>query len=116
MNAMKKIVMGVFCLAVAGVAGASVLTVKSDGSGDYADIAKAVAAANDAIAGGEPVVRIEVGSGTYQLKAVLQVTKAIELVGLNGAAETIIDGVNAYRVEINHAGAVVDGFTIRRGG
>ena len=91
------------------------LTVATDGTGNYTDIAEAVTAANAVIADGESLVRIEVGPGTYQLKAVLQVTKAIELVGLNGAAETIIDGVNTYRVEINHAEAVVDGFTIRRG-
>ena len=90
------------------------LTVATDGTGNYTNIAEAVAAANDAIAGGEPVVRIEVGSGTYQLKAVLQVTKAIELVGLNGAAETIIDNNGKY-VAINHADAVVDGFTIKNG-
>lgn len=91
------------------------LTVATDGTGNYTNIAEAVAAADDAIAGGEPVVRIEVGSGTYQLKANLLVSNAIKLIGLNGAEETTIDSIGSYRVAINHADAVVDGFTIKNG-
>ena len=114
MNIGKCLVTAVVGL-VSAVSSASVLTVKTDGTGDYADIAAAVAAANEAIAGGEPSVRIEVGPGMYQLGAVLQVANPIELIGLGGAAETAIDSVGKHRVEIDHADAIVEGFTIKNG-
>jgi uncharacterized repeat protein (TIGR01451 family) len=87
-----------------------------DAAPPYATWATAAAdiqtAVNAAIAGDT----ILVTNGTYALSAQISVTKGVTVRSANGAAVTILDGGGAVRcVNINHAGAMVDGFTLQNG-
>jgi hypothetical protein len=82
----------------------------------YDTWAKAAQSIASALAYSSDGTTLTVSNGTYTLSQQLVVDKAVLVRGLNGAALTTVDGNNATRVfRIAHAGAVVDGFTIKRG-
>jgi len=59
---------------------------------------------------------IYVGDGTYTLSSSVQMDDYISLTSINGAGSTIIDGAGTFRcINLTHANAIVDGFTIRNG-
>ncbi len=59
---------------------------------------------------------IMVDDGTYTLTTKIAVTKGITIKSINGYASVIIDGNNVTKCfEINHASAIIDGFTIMNG-
>ena len=59
---------------------------------------------------------VMVGDGTYLLSTNISITIGITLKSINGPNVTIVDGNNAVRCfYINHANAIVDGFTIQNG-
>ncbi|MEA2067716.1 MAG: PKD domain-containing protein, partial [Verrucomicrobiota bacterium] len=68
-----------------------------------------------------PGGQVVVSNGVYTLTETVKITKDIQLIGLNGAEETIIDGgrTNTYTgtmcLEIDDVHATVDGFTIQNG-
>jgi LruC domain-containing protein len=57
-----------------------------------------------------------VNDGTYILATKVNIVKGITVKSINGSAAATIDGNNVTKCfEINHADAVLDGFTIRNG-
>ncbi len=79
----------------------------------WAKAATNIQTAVDAASSGDIVL---VGDGTYTLAANISVTKGITIRSANGYLLTIIDGNSATRCFfINHASAVIDGFTITNG-
>ncbi len=82
----------------------------------YNTWAKAAQNIADALAYSSDGTTLTVANGTYTLTQQLVVDKAVLMRSQNGSAVTILDGNNVTRViHINNAGAVVDGFTIKRG-
>ena len=81
--------------------------------GSLADATRSIQSAVDLAAAGDVVL---VAAGTYVLTAPIQIAKGITVRSIDGASVTTVDGNNATRcVFLNHASAVVEGFTITRG-
>ncbi|HBA85128.1 MAG TPA: hypothetical protein DCZ95_13645 [Verrucomicrobia bacterium] len=60
--------------------------------------------------------RVLVTGGLYRIASSIRVTNGIWLCGMNGAASTLVEGVYSNRCfYLNHTGAVLEGFTIRKG-
>jgi len=74
----------------AGIAGAATLVVQQDGSGDYLNIAAALAAA-------QPGDLIQVGTGVYTELLTIGVTD-LTIESISGPAATVLDGLNAHRI------------------
>lgn len=107
-------------LAASGVVWAKTVYVSLDGDdlksgldsweNAVASISQGVAKAN---ASGDVVL---VSNGTYNLNDVVTVGSGIIVTSLYGRTETFVNGQDTYRCfYINHAGAVLDGFTITNG-
>ncbi len=80
---------------------------------DWADAANNIQDAVDVSSTGDQVL---VDDGTYTLSSNISISDGITLLSVNGYSTTIIDGNSATRcLYINHADAVVDGFTIQNG-
>jgi PKD repeat protein len=81
--------------------------------GSWATAATNLQAAVDAAPSNTTVY---VSNGIYRAAAEVHVGKPLTVLGVNGAAETILDGGNVARaVYLEHAGAVLRGFTVRNG-
>lgn len=90
-------------------ADAATLTVRQDGTGDYATLGAALGAA----AGGDVIL---VGPGTYSEYLTVSVSVAFEAEG--GAAVTFLDGLNTQRLFVVQGSCTVSfrGFTFTRAG
>lgn len=81
--------------------------------GSWATAATNIQEALDRCKAGDSIV---VTDGTYTVSSQLSVTQAVTLASVNGAAATIIDAQQQCRcLLIGHTGAVIDGFTFKRG-
>jgi hypothetical protein len=94
-------------------AAAGIWTVRKDGSGDFATLTAAVAAASD----GDT---LEVGAGTWAESLTLE-GKALSILAVDGAAVTELDpagaGTWAFKSSNTGAGTVrLEGFTVRNAG
>ena len=78
----------------------------------WAKAATNIEAALNAATDGQLVL---VSNGTYRLASTLFVSGAITLRGLNGAAATVINGAGQIALYTQHAGALVEGFTVSNG-
>lgn len=79
----------------------------------YVSSGESIQTAIDAAATGDLII---VNDGTYTLSTNLNIAKGITLQSANGYASAIIDGGSTTRcLSINHADALVDGFTITNG-
>jgi len=58
---------------------------------------------------------VYVTNGTYTIKDIINLTKAVTVVSVNGASNTTILGSSVKYVSVNHADAVIDGFLLRGG-
>ena len=82
----------------------------------YADWSTAARTIGDALAIAQTGDIILVAAGTYALTSTVGITRAVEVRSLGGPEVTILDGQNAVRcVNLAHASAVLDGFTLARG-
>ncbi len=79
----------------------------------WAIAASTIQAAVDIAGSGEHVL---VSNGVYTLACNITITNGVTVRSVNGAAVTTIDGSHATRcVFIDHANAVLDGFTVKNG-
>lgn len=79
----------------------------------WADAATDIQTAVDQASDGDTVI---VDDGTYVLSTNVSITKGITVKSVNGYLASIVDGDNTTRCfYINHADAVLDGFTIQNG-
>ena len=82
----------------------------------YTNWATAATSIQDAIDIGSFGTVVWVTNGTYVLSSTISITDGITVRSVNGHATTVVNGNNAVRCfYLNHADAVVDGFTITRG-
>lgn len=82
----------------------------------YSSLATAANNIQSAVDAADTGDLILVGNGTYTLTTNISVTKSVTIRSVNGYTLTIIDGNNSTRCfYINHANAVIDGFTITHG-
>ncbi len=105
-------------LALAAPAPAATRHVRPGGTGPapYASWAAAAATVSEAVSVAGDGDDVLVSNGTYALGMPVVITNAVVVRGVGGAAVTILDGGGAARcIEIRHAAAAVEGFTITRG-
>ncbi|MHC1737085.1 MAG: T9SS type A sorting domain-containing protein [Ignavibacteriaceae bacterium] len=82
----------------------------------YSSTITAATSIQTAISAASPGDLILVENGNFNLAATINLTKGVTVKSLYGYEFAIIDGQNARLcIGINHADAVVDGFTIRNG-
>ncbi len=87
-----------------------------DATPPFASWATAAADIQTAINAASTGDTILVTNGTYALSAQVSISKGVTVRSANGAAVTILDGGGAMRCAyLNHAGAVLDGFTLQHG-
>lgn len=81
---------------------------------EWSTAATNIQEAIDASSNGDAVL---VTNGTYLLTGTISVSKDVNLVGVNGATNTILDGSSRHFtcLSLNSANAVVDGFTVTKG-
>ena len=105
-------------LAISGSLFATTRYVSPTGSNSapYTSLATAANTFQTAITACSSGDLILVDDGTYILTSKINITIGITVRSINGSAAVIVDGNNATKCfEINHANAVVDGFTIKNG-
>ena len=82
----------------------------------YATLGDAATNIQDAVDAASTGDLVLVDDGTYVLSSNVSITKGITVRSINGYSAAIVDGNNATRCfYINHADAVLDGFTIQNG-
>ena len=108
----------ILLLTISGTLFATTRYVSPSGSNTapYTSLATAANSFQTAIGASTAGDLILVDDGTYVLSSKITVTIGITIRSINGSSAVIVDGNNATKCfEINHADAVVDGFTIRNG-
>ncbi len=71
---------------------------------------------HEAVAGAPEGAIVRIHPGTYRLTNSLVVSTALSLIGVNGAAATILDGNNEVRcIDSSHPDTLIEGLTIQRG-
>ncbi len=82
----------------------------------YTNWAAAARSISVAVSGAVAGATVYVTNGTYTSGATISLSNAVVVRSVNGAKVTAVDGGNAVRCfTLSHTGAVVRGFTIRRG-
>lgn len=118
MKAIRTIFIAFFVLVSSSVIFATTRYVSLSGSNTHpytslATAATSIQTAVDASVAGDLVL---VDDGTYLLSSKINITKGITVQSINGYSLAIVDGNHVTKcVEINHADAVLDGFTIQNG-
>ncbi|MBE0647283.1 MAG: LruC domain-containing protein [Bacteroidales bacterium] len=108
----------ILLLAVSGSLFATTRYVSLSGSNTapYTSLATAANTFQTAIGASTAGDLILVDDGTYILSSKISLTIGVTIRSINGSSAAIVDGNNATKCfEINHADALVDGFTIKNG-